>query len=76
MDKYQGKGVGKALLVHLAELARNAKIHALEADILRENVHVRELFKDCGYRVTGEVEDKMLKLIVHLDVQRKDGGIS
>ncbi|OPY13858.1 GNAT family N-acetyltransferase [Syntrophus aciditrophicus] len=67
IDEYQGKGIGMALLEHLAGLARDFGINELEACVLKENKRIRYLFNRCGYKVTSEIDGKMLNLTVHLD---------
>jgi GNAT superfamily N-acetyltransferase len=51
VDEFHGKGIGKALLADIANLARKSGIFELEACVLQGNLRVRELFQHCGYRV-------------------------
>lgn len=66
-DRYQARGIGTALLKHLALLARKAGVRAFEAYILRENSHIRELFEHCGYRIHSEAEGDLLKLCLDIN---------
>lgn len=68
VDRYQALGIGTVLLKHLANIAREAGVRTFEAFILRENTHIRELFEHCGFRVHGEAEGELLKMILDIGV--------
>lgn len=64
----RGKGVGKALLVYLAQLAKDRKCGRLEWAVLNWNESAINFYKSLGarpmdewtvYRVTGETLDKL-----------------
>ena len=67
VDRYQAKGIGTALLKHIAIIAQKAGIPTFEAYVLRENAHIRELFEHCGYRIHSEIDDDLLKLFMDMD---------
>ncbi|MBN1546082.1 MAG: GNAT family N-acetyltransferase [Syntrophaceae bacterium] len=67
VDQYQARGIGTALLKHLARIAGKAGVSAFEAYVLWENAHIRELFEHCGYRIHSEIEDDLLKLFMDID---------
>lgn len=67
VDQYQAKGIGTALLKCLAAIALKAGIPTFEAYILRENLHIRDLFEHCGYRIHSEVDGDLLKLFMNVD---------
>ena len=48
IDKYQGKGVGAALMRHLVKLARDAGLKELFAEVLPENVAMMKVFEKSG----------------------------
>jgi RimJ/RimL family protein N-acetyltransferase len=48
IDEYQGKGIGTALMRHLAAIARQAGIRELFAEVLPENVAMLNVFKKSG----------------------------
>ncbi len=73
VDQYQARGIGTALLKHLAKIARNAGVRTFEALVLRENTHIRELFEHCGFRTHGEVNGEMLKMILNIDTPQLQG---
>ena len=50
-DAMQGKGLGTALLCHLAETANELGIQVLDAEVLAENHKMLRVFRDCGYPV-------------------------
>jgi GNAT superfamily N-acetyltransferase len=75
VDQYQAKGIGTALLKHIANIAHKAGISTFEAYVLWENTHIRELFEHCGYRIHSEMEGDLLKLFMNIDVNHRDDGL-
>ncbi|MCX8071030.1 MAG: GNAT family N-acetyltransferase [Candidatus Binatia bacterium] len=55
-DAYQGKGIGTALLEHLASIARERGVTEFEANVLGENNQMLEVFARSGFRVARTVE--------------------
>lgn len=55
-DRYQGRGVGTALLEHLASIARELGVTEFEANVLGENNQMLEVFARSGFRVARTVE--------------------
>jgi RimJ/RimL family protein N-acetyltransferase len=53
IDRYQGQGVGSALMRHLAAIARNAALDHLIAQVLPENAAMLRVFKKSGFAITG-----------------------
>ena len=51
--KYQGKGIGKALLEKLIKLSEDNNFWTLQASIFPENKHSIVLHKKCGFRTVG-----------------------
>lgn len=62
-DKHQGRGIGQLLLEHLAQAAREQNIEHFEAQILAGNARMLQVFREQGYRVSGEFTDG----VIHLD---------
>ena len=56
IDKYQGRGVGAALLRHLAVIARQAGLRELVAHVLAENRAMLKLFEKSGLKYTAKRE--------------------
>lgn len=52
IDEFQGKGVGSALMRHLALLARRAALKQLVADVLPENTAMINVLKKSGLPTT------------------------
>jgi RimJ/RimL family protein N-acetyltransferase len=50
VDAYQGKGIGSALMRHLARLARDGGLKELIAEVLPENTAMLKVFKKFGFR--------------------------
>ena len=48
IDDYQGQGIGAALMRHLAQLARDAGIKELVAEVLPENIPMLKVFQKSG----------------------------
>ncbi|GIW44745.1 MAG: hypothetical protein KatS3mg077_2027 [Candidatus Binatia bacterium] len=55
-DAYQGRGIGTALLEHLALIARELGVTEFEANVLGENNQMLEVFARSGFRVARTVE--------------------
>jgi RimJ/RimL family protein N-acetyltransferase len=56
VDKYQGRGLGAALLRHLAVIARQAGLHELVAYVLPDNRAMLKVFEKSGLRYTTKRE--------------------
>ena len=52
IDRYQGQGVGTALMRHLAAIARAAGLKELIAEVLSENVPMLKVFEKSGLPLT------------------------
>ena len=56
VDKYQGRGVGAALLRHLAMIARQAGLRELVAYVLPDNRAMLKVFEKSGLKYTTKRE--------------------
>jgi RimJ/RimL family protein N-acetyltransferase len=56
VDKYQGRGLGAALLRHLAIIARQAGLHELVAYVLPDNKAMLKVFEKSGLKYTTKRE--------------------
>jgi GNAT superfamily N-acetyltransferase len=65
IDRYQGKGVGGALLRHLIVVARGSGLDTLIAEVLPENTPMLHLFKSSGLPVSVILDPE----VVHLTMQ-------
>ena len=52
VDRYQGRGIGSALVRHLAIIARAAGLSELVAQVLSDNFAMLHVFKKAGFRIT------------------------
>jgi len=50
IDKYQGQGIGTALLRHLAKIARDAGLKEFTAEVLSDNVSMLKVFEKSGLK--------------------------
>jgi ribosomal protein S18 acetylase RimI-like enzyme len=66
VDGYQGQGIGSALTRHLADLARQAGLKQLVADVLPENTAMLKLFKRLGFTPGPRREPQVIHLVLPL----------
>jgi len=62
-DDYQGKGLGTNLIEYLADVAREKGITTFEADVLAENEHMMNVFRDYGFHITSDLEAGVYHII-------------
>ena len=65
IDEYQGRGIGSALMRHLAQIARQARVKELVAEVLPENIAMLRVFEKSGLRVSTRRESQ----VVHVTLQ-------
>ena len=53
-DRLQGRGIGRLLLGHIAEIARKKGVEAFTADVLVTNGAMKHLFEKIGGAQVGE----------------------
>ena len=51
VDRYQGQGVGAALMRHLTTIARDAGLEELIAEVLADNISMLKVFRNSGLRL-------------------------
>jgi GNAT superfamily N-acetyltransferase len=66
IDQYQGRGVGKLLMRHLAAIAREAGLKQLVADVLSSNVAMLKVFANSGLRLTTTREAGIVHVALEL----------
>jgi GNAT superfamily N-acetyltransferase len=66
--EYQGRGIGRALMRHLATIARATGLQTLIAEVLPENTQMLQLFKTSGLRLSTKREAQVVHvtLIIRL----------
>jgi RimJ/RimL family protein N-acetyltransferase len=71
VDKYQGLGIGAALLRHLTRIARERGLKQLTAEVLTENTPMLTVFRKCGCRMTTSARAG----VVHVTLQLEESGL-
>jgi RimJ/RimL family protein N-acetyltransferase len=66
VDAYQGQGLGSLLTRHLVGLARAAGLKHLAADVLPENVSMRKVLDNFGFRAARSVDPQVVHLTLPL----------
>ena len=66
VDQYQGQGIGKALMRHLATIAQTASLKRLSAEVLAENVPMLRLFEQSGLPMSTKREAEVLHVTLRL----------
>jgi L-amino acid N-acyltransferase YncA len=62
VDKYQGRGVGAALLRHLAMIARQAGLRELVAYVLADNRAMLKVFEKSGLKYSTTRESNTINV--------------
>ena len=73
IDRYQGQGIGAALMRHLATIARHAGMTELIAEVLPENVPMLKVFEKSGYLSSTKREARVIHVSLQLS-QKGPGG--
>ena len=66
VDRYQGQGIGAALLRHLTAIARAAGLKELIAEVLPENTAMLKVFEKSGLRVSSTREPRVVHVALGL----------
>jgi RimJ/RimL family protein N-acetyltransferase len=66
IDKYQGQGVGTAVMRHLISIARAAGLQELIAEVLPENVPMLKVFEKSGLPMTTTSEFEAVHVTLQL----------
>ena len=66
VDKFQGKGIGSALLRHLVAIARDARLRELTAQVLLDNAPMLSVFERSGLKIDRKHEFGVLHLTLKL----------
>ena len=64
-DEHQGQGIGRALMHHLAAIAREAGVKELVADVLPYNIPMLKVFRESGH----EISIRRWQGVVHVTLQ-------
>ncbi len=66
-ESFQGKGLGRAIMSLLAEIARDRGYQAIGAYVMPENQASLHILYSLGYAVTGTVSQGVIDLTIHFD---------
>jgi len=66
-DQHQGRGAAQLLLEHLAQAGRENGVGLFVAEVLAENRRMVQVFREQGYKVTGNFEEGVLHLEFRID---------
>ena len=66
VDQYQGRGIGAALMRHLAAIAREAGLRQLVAEVLPDNIPMLKVFEKSDLPLTTKREPQVVH--VRLDL--------
>ena len=66
VDEYQGRGIGRALMRHLTNIARAAGLQTLIAEVLPDNTQMLQLFKTSGLRLNTKREAQVVHVTLRL----------
>ena len=64
--RYQGQGVGAALLRHLAAIARDAGLGEFTAEVLPENIPMLKVFEKSGLKVNTKRQPGVVHITLEL----------
>jgi GNAT superfamily N-acetyltransferase len=71
IDRYQGQGIGTALMRHLAGIARGAGLRELIADVLPENSAMLKVFAKSGFPLSTRPKSDVVHVVLRLDATRR-----
>src|SRR5574337_253629 len=66
IDEHQGKGIGGALLRHLAKIGRAAGLKEFAAEVLAENASMLKVFERSGLAVTSRPDGAEVHVTLRL----------
>lgn len=66
IDEYQGRGIGAALMRHLAAIARGAGLHEFTAEVLPGNAPMLRVFEKSGFGLTKTREPGVVRVALRL----------
>ena len=66
VDRYQGRGIGRALMRHLVTIARAAGLKKLIAEVLAENLPMLRVFEQSGLAINTKREAELRHVTLEL----------
>jgi ribosomal protein S18 acetylase RimI-like enzyme len=71
-ERFQGKGIGKKLVMEAIEQAKKCGVSTLEIGTGNSSIHPLLLYQQCGFQITGVEKDFFIK---HYDEPIFENGI-
>jgi RimJ/RimL family protein N-acetyltransferase len=66
VDEHQGRGIGTALMRHLAAIARRAGLNELVAEVLPDNGPMLKVFENSGFHLTKKRTSEVVHIALSL----------
>jgi GNAT superfamily N-acetyltransferase len=66
VDQYQGQGIGRMLMHHLAAIARGAGLKELVAEVLPDNIPMLKVFEKSGLPLSTKRESGVVHVTLRL----------
>ncbi|WP_343770855.1 GNAT family N-acetyltransferase [Clostridium malenominatum] len=60
-EKFQGMGIGKQLILHAIEVAKEEKVKVVEVGTGNSSISQLALYQKCGFRIVGIDRDFFIK---------------
>ena len=60
-ESYQGRGIGKELILHAIKVAKEEKAKVIEVGTGNSSISQLALYQKCGFRITGVDRDFFIK---------------
>ncbi|WP_341459914.1 GNAT family N-acetyltransferase [Clostridium baratii] len=57
LENFKGNGIGKKLLMHAINLAKNENAHVLEIGTGNSSINQLAFYQKCGFRITNVYRD-------------------
>ena len=69
-DSHQGKGMGKALVLHAIEVARANDMQSIELGTGNSSIQQLALYQKCGFRMKEIIHDHFVELLNEILITR------
>jgi acetyltransferase len=65
-DRFQGRGIGTALLERLIQVGRDEKVDRITGDVLPENIDMQRVCSKLGFQLDYTAGDPVIKAVINL----------
>ncbi|HTE52575.1 MAG TPA: GNAT family N-acetyltransferase [Kofleriaceae bacterium] len=76
VDQEQGRGIGTALLEHLARIGQDLGVTRFSAEVLAENSQMLRVFADSGFELKQALDDDVYHVVFPVDETDRFAGAS